>query len=159
MLSRRYKQVIQAIFPLVVALCANLGISQQANAEIATLFSTPQERKIIDANRYKSDTVVRVQAIGDSDEDEDEDRDEMVQREFTVSYVVSGITLSSSGPNYAWINNAVYEDGQRLEDNSQIKVMSGSKLQIRITTPDGKIYYANSGETIDVTYIATVVNE
>jgi hypothetical protein len=157
MLSRRYKQVMQAIFPLVVVLCANLGISQRANAEIATLFSTPQERKIIDANRYKSDTVVRVQAIGDSDEDED--RDEMVQREFTVSYVVSGITLSSSGPNYAWINNAVYEDGQRLEDNSQIKVMSGSKLQIRITTPDGKIYYANSGETIDVTYIATVVNE
>jgi hypothetical protein len=157
MLSRRYKQVIQALFPLVVVLCANLGISQRANAEIATLFSTPQERKIIDANRYKSDAVVTVQAIGDSAEDEN--RDEMVQREFTVSYVVSGITLSSSGPHYAWINNKVYEDGQRLEDNSQIKVMSGSKIQIRITTPDGKIYYANSGETIDVTYLATVVDE
>jgi hypothetical protein len=157
MLSRRYKQVIQAILPLIVVLSASLAICQRANAEIATLFSTPQERRIIDANRYKSDTVVSVQAIGDSAEDED--RDEMVQREFTVSYKVSGITLSSSGPHYAWINNEVYEDGQRLEDNSQIKVMSGSKIQIRITAPDGKIYYANSGETIDVTYIATVLDQ
>ena len=157
MLSRRYKQVIQAIFPLIVVLSTNLGICQRANAEMATLFSTPQERRIIDANRYKSDTMVKVQAIGDSDEDDD--RDEMVQQEFTVSYRVSGITLSSSGPHYAWINNEVYEDGQRLEDNSQIKVMSGSKIQIRITAPDGKIYYANSGETIDVTYIATVLDQ
>jgi len=157
MLSRRYKQVIQAILPLIAVLSANLGICQRANAEMATLFSTPQERRIIDANRYKSDTVVTVQAIGNSDEDDD--RDEMVQQEFTVSYRVSGITLSSSGPHYAWINNEVYEDGQRLEDNSQIKVMSGSKIQIRITAPDGKIYYANSGETIDVTYIATVLDQ
>jgi len=157
MLSRRYKQLIQAIFPLIVVLSANLGVCQRANAEMATLFSTPQERRIIDANRYKSDTVVSVKAIGDSDEDED--RDEMVQQEFTVSYRVSGITLSSSGPHYAWINNEVYEDGQRLEDNSQIKVMSGSKIQIRITAPDGKIYYANSGETIDITYLATVLDQ
>jgi len=157
MLSRCYKQAAPAIFPLIAVLSANLGICQQANAEIATLFTTPQERKIIDANRYKSDTVVSVQAIGESVEDEN--RDGALQREFTVSYSVSGITLSSSGPHYAWINNEVYEDGQRLEDNSQIKVMSGSKIQIRITTPDGKIYYANSGETIDVTYIATVFDQ
>jgi hypothetical protein len=156
MLNKFYKRVIQVCFPLVVVLSTIMGFCKPVNAEITTLFSTAQERKIIDANRYKSDTIVRVQAIEDSGEEEPE---ELVQEEVTVSYRVSGITLSNSGPHYAWINNEVYEDGQRLEDNSQIKVMSGSKIQIRITTPDGKIYYANSGETIDVTYLATVVDQ
>ncbi len=61
--------------------------------------------------------------------------------------------------DFAWINNEVYEDGQQLQDSSQIRVMSGSKVQIRITAPDGKIYYANSGETIDITYLAVVEDE
>ncbi len=123
---------------------------------MGTLFSTPQERKIIDANRYNSDAVVNVRVTEETDEEEDP---QLEQKEVTVSYTVTGITISSSGPHFAWINNEVYEDGQQLEDNSQIKVMSGSKVQIRITTPDGKIYYANSGETIDITYLAVVEDQ
>lgn len=159
MSSKPYKPAIPAILPLLILLLATLG-SQSARAEIETLFSTPQERKIIDANRYNSDAVVNVRVTEETDEeDEEEELLQLAKKEVTVTYTVSGITLSHSGPHFAWINNEVYEDGQRLEDNSQIKVMSGSKVRIRITAPDGKIYYANSGETIDITYLAVVEDQ
>jgi len=145
------------MLPLLALLLTAAG-SQSARAEIETLFSTPQERKIIDANRYNSDAVVNVRVTEETDKVEVE-APQQAQKEVMVTYSVSGITISNSGPHFAWINNEVYEDGQQLEDSSHIKVMSGSKVQIRITAPDGKIYYANSGETIDIKYLAVVEDE
>ena len=100
--------------------------------------------------------MINVRVTEETDEVE---APQQAQKEVTVTYTVSGITISSSGPHFAWINNDVYEDGQQLQDSSQIRVMSGSKVRIRITGPDGKIYYANSGETIDITYLAVVEDE
>ncbi len=155
MSSKPYKLAIPVILPLLTLLLTAVA-SQPLRAEIGTLFSTPQERKIIDANRYNSDAVVNVRVTEETDETE---APQQAQKEVTLTYTVSGITISNSGPHFAWINNEVYEDGQQLADSSQIKVMSGSKVQIRITAPDGKIYYANSGETIDITYLAVVKDE
>ena len=155
MSSRPYKLAIPVILPLLTLLLTAV-VSQPLRAEIETLFSTPQERKIIDANRYNSDAVANVRVTEETDEVV---APQQAQKEVTVTYTVSGITISNSGPHFAWINNEVYEDGQQLQDNSQMKVMSGSKVQIRITAPDGKIYYANSGETIDITYLAVVKDE
>jgi len=157
MSSKPYKLALPAIIPLLTLLLTAVA-SQPLRAEIGTLFSTPQERKIIDANRYNSDAVVNVKVTEETDET-DEEAPQQARKEVTVTYTVSGITLSNSGPHFAWINNEVYEDGQQLQDSSRIKVMSGSKVQIRITAPDGKIYYANSGETIDITYLAVVKDE
>jgi len=157
MSSKPYKLALPAIIPLLTLLLTAVA-SQPLRAEIGTLFSTPQERKIIDANRYNSDAVVNVRVTEETDET-DEEAPQQARKEVTVTYTVSGITLSNSGPHFAWINNEVYEDGQQLQDSSRIKVMSGSKVQIRITAPDGKIYYANSGETIDITYLAVVKDE
>jgi reverse gyrase len=155
-MSNNLLRCITSVSTVVVLLVpAIMTISSPVNAELGSLFSTPEERKIIDANRYKS--AVEVQVI--EDDGSEGEMVELIQEEVTVSYQVSGITLSNSGPHFAWINNEVYEDGQLLEDDSQIKVMSGSKIQIKITAPDGKIYYANSGETIDVTYLVTVNNQ
>ena len=150
-----YKLALPVIIPLLALLLTAVA-SPPLRAEIGTLFSTPQERKIIDANRYNSDAVVNVRVTEETDEVETL---QQAQKEVTLTYTVSGITISNSGPHFAWINNEVYEDSQQLEDSSQIKVMSGSKVQIRITAPDGKIYYANSGETIDITYLAVVKDE
>ena len=150
----RSQLAITALLPLLGLLIVTLG-SQSARAEMGTLFSTPQERKIIDANRYNSGAVVNARVT----EETDEVVHHLEHKAVTTSYTVSGITISNSGPHFAWINNEVYEDGQQLADTSQIKVMSGSKVQIRITAPDGKIYYANSGETIDITYLAVVEDE
>ena len=58
-----------------------------------------------------------------------------------------------------WINSLAYEDGEQLEDKSRIKVMVGDEIRVRITaTPDGKKYYATSGEMIEVTYLAPIEN-
>ena len=158
MSSKPYKLAIPVILPLLTLLLTAVA-SQPLRAEIGTLFSTPQERKIIDANRYNSDAVANVRVTEETDETDEVEAPQQAQKEVTVIYTVSGITISNSGPHFAWVNNEVYEDGQQLQDSSQIKVMSGSKVQIRITAPDGKIYYANSGETIDITYLAVVEDE
>jgi hypothetical protein len=154
--NKKNFQVLKIFIALAAVLVAMSAITQSVEAEILTLFSTPQERKLINANRYKSDVVVETTVEEESQQLED--LRQLIKQEVTVSYTVSGIILSDSGPHNVWINNEVYEDGQHLEDNSHIKVISGSDIRISITTPDGKVYYANSGETIDVTYVTTVEN-
>ena len=146
----------QPVFLLLAGVLLVAPVWQSVNAEILNLFSTPQERKIINSNRYKSDIVLETEVVEKSPQTEE--IEQRVQTEVILSYTISGVTLSNSGPHYVWINNVVYEDGQHLEDDSHIKVITGSNIQIRITAPDGKMYYASSGETIDVTYITRVNN-
>ena len=40
----------------------------------------------------------------------------------------------------------------------RIKVMTGNEIKVRITAPDGKHYFATSGETIEVVYQVAVEN-
>ena len=132
------------------------AISQPSQAEISTLFTTPQERQIINANRYKTGQVVtRPTQVAEPEIDEIQ---QLIQEEVAMSYSVTGITISDSGPNTVWINNQMYEEGEHLEDSSHFKVITGDDIRVRITTPDGKQYFATSGETIDVTYMVSASN-
>lgn len=132
-----------------------IGVSQVVQAaELSTLFTTPQERQIINTNRYKSDDGTIQQPV--EDEATPEPVQQLVREEVTREYAVSGITVSSDGPHTVWINSLVYEDGEQLEDRSRIKVLVGDEIRVRITTPDGKNHLAKSGETISVTYMAPV---
>jgi hypothetical protein len=128
--------------------------SHVAAAGLATLFTTPEEREIINSNRYRSndgkakpvvveDVVTAPVPV-------------MNQMAITREYKISGITISSDGPHTVWINATAYEDGEELEDKSRIKVMVGDEIRVRITAPDGKNYYATSGETLEVSYLASV---
>ena len=139
---------------LIIVIISSQGISQVAQADILTLFSTPQERQIINANRYKTEEVVkpRVEVV------ETEFIAPVAREEVTRSFAISGITISNSSPHSVWINNQVYEDGAHLEDNSHVKVIDGENIRVRITTPDGKTYYGTSGEILEVTYLAVVEN-
>lgn len=139
---------------LTMILLGVLGITNSASADVETLFTTPQERRIIDANRYKSDQIVkpRAQTV------QTEIIAPEAQEEINQSFVISGITISNSGPHSVWINNRVYEDGEHLEDNSRIKVLTDNNIRVRITTPDGKIFYGTSGETVEVTYMGSIEN-
>jgi hypothetical protein len=133
------------------------GINQVVHAaELATLFTTPAERQLINSNRYKSndDETPRPVAI----ESAPQPIQQLVQEEVAREYRVSGITISSEGAHTVWINGVAYEDGEQLEDKSRVRVLVGNEIRIRITTPDGKNHFATSGETLEVTYLAPLQN-
>jgi hypothetical protein len=146
---------ITAVLFLVTMIMS--GYSTAHAADLFTLFTTPQERQIINSNRYKTTESQPVQ------EAVSEPEIELVTQlqaheEVTYQYQISGITVSREGPSTVWINSLAYEDGELLEDSSKIRVMTGDEVRVRITAPDGKNYYATSGETLDVTYSAPVEN-
>jgi len=135
-----------------------LAVSQPLYAaELSTLFTTPQERQIINTNRYKSDEV-RVQQPVVVEDAGEMPLQQLLKEEVSREYKISGITVSRDGPHTVWINSLAREDGEELEDGSKIRVMLGNEVRVRITAPDGKHYYATSGETLAVTYLAPVEN-
>ena len=117
------------------------------------MFTTPQERELIDSNRYGSGDSKPKVVVEDTIEVPVQ---QVYREEVTRQYKVSGITISRDGPHTVWINSTAYEDGAELEDRSKIKVMVGDEIRVRITAPDGKNYYATSGETLEVSYLAAV---
>ena len=127
-----------------------------AAAELNILFTTPQERQLINANRYKSDEVTARPVV---EQEPDDSPVQQVDREqVSVDYRISGISLSVDGVPTVWINGQSYLDGEQLEDRSRVKVLAGDEIRVRITTPDGKHYYGTSGETLSVSFMAAVEN-
>ena len=135
--------------------CAST-VATAMDSNIKTLFTTPQERQLINNNRYQSDEAEPQQL--DQDEPHAEEIKQKAKEIFQKSIIVSGITLSNSGPNIVWINGQTYEEGEKIDDKMRIKVMTGNKIKVRITAPDGKHYFATSGETIEIVYQATADN-
>ncbi len=156
MLSKQQGNRAAKILPFtLLVLLATLGFGGAVNAEVKTLFTTTQERQIINANRYKNEEIVRPSIF---EESETEFIALLVQEEFKISFVISGITISDSGPHFVWINNQLYEDGGHLEDDSLIRVLHDGNIRVRITAPDGKRYFGTSGETVEVSYLVDVEN-
>jgi len=156
MLSKQQGNRAAKILPFTLpVLLVTLGIAGAVKAEIKTLFTTNQERQIINANRYKTEEITRPPVF---EEVETEFFSPVTRQEFKISFVISGITVSKSGPHFVWINNQLYEDGGHLEDDSQIKVLHDGSVRVRITAPDGKRYFGTSGETVEVTYLVGVEN-
>ncbi len=129
-----------------------------AQAELATLFTTPQEREIINANRYKSDEPKPAPTVEVEIEESNLPMQQLVKEEVTREYSINGITVSAEGPHTVWINSKIYEDGDRLDDKSRVKVLVGNEIKVRITAPDGRHYFATSGEKLQITYLAPVEN-
>jgi hypothetical protein len=142
---------------LILFLVFGGSITNAFGSELSTLFTTPQERQLINTNRYKSDEV-RPRVQSNQEEPTITNIQQLVQEEVRESITISGITLSNSGPNMVWINSQAYEDGASMDNKMRIKVMPGSKVKVRITAPDGKHFFATSGETIEIVYQAAVEN-
>jgi hypothetical protein len=153
--SKRYSIML---FPLFLGLIAGLPRASLA-ADLSILFTTPQERQIINSNRYKDDQARPLNKTAvETEEPIELPQRQLAQEEVTRQYRISGITVSREGTHSVWINSVVYEDGAQLEDNSRIKVLVGDEIRVRITAPDGKHYYATSGETLEVSYLVTIQN-
>ena len=141
---------------LLGCLLLNAGAATAQNSSgLNTLFTTPQERLLINANRYKRDEVPVQQP---EPEPEQAPVQILVREEVSVDYQVSGISVSPDGAHTAWINATAYENGARLDDGSRVSILTRDGVRVRITAPDGKQYYATSGETLTVTYMAAVEN-
>ena len=139
--------------PMIAVPLLLLTSGQAMPAGLSTLFTTPEERQIINSNRYKSDDVTPPPVV--VEETSETPVQPMFQEQVTREYKISGITISRDGSYTVWINSTAYADGEELEDKSRIKVMVGDEIRVRITAPDGKNYYATSGETLEVNYLAS----
>lgn len=155
MRHKRYLTVKKGIYNALALLLATVAIAIPAQAELATLFTTPQERQIINSNRYRN---AEVQQSVTTRQPQKQEIQRLAQEEVTRNLTISGITIASSGGHTVWINGQAYEDDDRLEDQSKIKIVTGREIRVRITAPDGKQYFATSGETLEMTYLATVEN-
>ena len=136
-------------------LFAAKAMTPVAANELSTLFTTPEERQLIDANRYKTDEP-KPQPV--EVEVEESPIQILVREEISASYRISGISLSTDGRHTAWINSRAYQDGETLEDGSRLRIIDGGEVRVRITAPDGKHFYGKSGETVELTYMAAVTN-
>ena len=83
-------------------------------ADLMILFTTPQERQIINTNRYKTDEPKPVE-VDEPEIEIDLPMQMITMEEVAASYTVSGITLSNDGSHSVWINKTYYEDGAQLE--------------------------------------------
>ena len=152
MINRLTVKIVHKNYLLVTALVMTSAFLSVARADITTLFTTPQERQIINNNRYKTDKVK--QPRQQIEMPKNEYVKVLVREEVKKTFLISGIALSSDGNHSVWINNQVYDDGEEIEGKSRVKVIVGSDVKVRITTPDGKHYYGTSGETVEVSYLA-----
>jgi hypothetical protein len=146
----RNKLILLILLPGLVGMVA----SAASAAELQTLFTTPAERQLINANRYRDDDEPETSVVKESEERAPIRA--LVNKEISREYKVSGVTISPDGAHTIWINAQSYENGARLEDDSRVEVIVNDEVRVRITTPDGKQHYALSGETLDVTYFVRV---
>lgn len=151
------KRMSLTAISLLLPLFASVYQVVQA-AELSTLFTTPAERQLINSNRYKNDDGITLRPVETETEAKPGPVQQLIREEVTREYRVSGITISNDGPHTVWINSLAYEDGEQLDDRSRIKVLVEDEIKVRITTPDGKQYYATSGELLEVTYLAPIEN-
>ena len=137
------------LLPLLVA-----TLPVKANG-ILTLFTTPEERQLINSNRFRVEEPEVVSAPVEQVEPEAEIETPYTQ-EVRSEYRISGITLSREGASMVWVNGEVIEDGQETPDGSQVKVLSGQTPRIQIVAPDGSRFEGEIGDTIEVVYEAPV---
>ena len=140
-------------FALVAVMIMLAGL-QSTLADISTLFTTQQERQIINRNRYKDEPVRQAQP--QAEKPQAEAINQLVREEVKKFYSISGISISNDGTHAVWINGQFYEDGELIDGKSRLKVISGSDIKVRITAPDGKHFFATSGETVEVSYLEAV---
>jgi hypothetical protein len=141
---------------ITLVVCASV-VTTALGSDVKTLFTTPQERQLINNNRYESGEVQPQRQLNQEESSTVEIK-QTIKEIVRESITVSGITLSNSGPNMVWINGQTYEDGEKIDDKMRIKIMAGNEIRVRITAPDGKHHFATSGETIEIAYQTTVEN-
>ena len=129
--------------------------AQTKDSEILTLFTTQQERELIDRNRYKKKQVKNTVVVAEKPQQEEYIAVEQME-EVTLTVRLTGVAISQSGENVAWLNGKAFENGGKLDDGSKVYINAKKMTQIQIKTPDGKYHSVVAGETFDITYFKRI---
>jgi hypothetical protein len=144
---------VKNILIILFLLSSSFGsVMAQESGKLLTLFTTPQERQVINNNRYKGGKPVKpvteIEPVKETDAVE-----ELVKEEVNVTYMISGVSTSTEGSGIAWVNGNSYESGEVMDDGAKIRIKNSSVI---ITTPDGANHTAVSGEVLNLTYLRTI---
>ena len=146
-------KVYITLFCFLILIAGSLH-AQTSETEILTLFTTPQERDLINKNRYKKQAVKAQVVAAENEEPEEEKKIE--QQEILLSVSLAGVTISQSGQNIAWLNGKAFENGSKLDDGSIVFISSKARTLVQIKTPDGKYHSIATGETIELSYFKRI---
>lgn len=126
-------------------------VQAQDSSGLLTLFTTPEERQVINNNRYKNEDkpIASVQ----QPREETVIFNNAIQEEVNVIYKISGISINMDGSDTVWINDKAYTNGDRMDGGEKISINNGRVKTVTITTPDKKTHTGTSGEILDVTYL------
>jgi hypothetical protein len=121
---------------------------------LLTLFTTPKERQLIDANRYRAEKPADAQPAQAAKPLESEaEAPEQVLVEVRHSFRISGISIANDGSRTAWVNGQAYEDGEVAEHDVKVRIVDGAQKQVRLIAPNGKAYAGVSGETVEIGFM------
>jgi hypothetical protein len=126
--------------------------SWSQDVDLGTLFTTEQERRVINANRYKEEDKPKREPVKT---EQAEPAIQFLKEEVQAKYTISGVSTDLKGSQTAWVNGKSYLSGEKMDDGSKVSVRGTSVI---ITTTDGKQHKGKSGEVLDVTYLRTIEN-
>lgn len=118
------------------------------------LFSTPQERQLINSNRYKMEEDKTAKPVVASPVASNQ-ISEIVKEQVQVNFTVGGISINNDGSRSAWVNGNKYNQGEKMSDGTVVAVNSGANNSVSLVTPDGMSHRVLPGETINITYFRT----
>lgn len=141
---------------VLLAVLSSRAIAQEPSG-LSTLFTTAQERLIINANRYKVDRKPVPRAVTQTTGQETLAVRELIKEEIKVSYKISGISINFDGSDTAWVNGQSFENGATMDDGSTITINNNTAIKsISIKTPDGKRHTGTSGDVLEITYLRAI---
>ncbi|MDJ0833573.1 MAG: hypothetical protein QNJ69_08645 [Gammaproteobacteria bacterium] len=125
--------------------------AQEAGQEFMTLFTTQQERRLIDNNRYRP-PVTEVKTV-EVDEEPAEQKQSMTYHQHSISFELAGVTLAEDGNHVAWVNGDRVENGDEIGDGFRVYISPRLNNLVQIKSPDGVFHNIQTGKRIDIKYM------
>ncbi len=138
---------------LIVVLLMIFSVPQHADTndqEFMTLFTTQQERRLIDNNRYRN-PVTETKTIGV--DEVAEQKQQPVYQQHSISFELAGVTLSEEGSHVAWINGDRVKNGDELKDGFSVFISPELNNLVQIKAPDGVYHNIQTGKKLDISYL------
>ncbi len=117
--------------------------------QLKTLFTTPEERALIDRNRYRDEPREQQPEPAVAQPAPEPEPVAMITVE--AEYRISGISINADGEDVAWVNGEQYGNGDRIDEVVRVRISSRDG-RIRLLAPGGKVYTGSAGDTIVVKY-------